>query len=274
MASDKLLTRKTLYNYTYFNDSNIGHHVPKKQKRGKPPMFTMKKRNSKLILNTLMSVFVLTMILFSPSPARADGSPTAGEVISTIDSGGYTYIEAKDGGETFWLAAPNVFLQKGDKINFDGGMWMPNFKSKALDRTFDKILFVDGISLGAGGGAKSSVTPPGEKKKKKAKKKSSGKVQKVTVEDAYKKSSELENETIEIKGKVVKVSKMIMGMNWIHIQDGTGNSSDGSNNIVFRSKTEAPNVGDKVTAKGILNVDVDFGAGYFYKVIAEGSTFK
>lgn len=237
-------------------------------------MFTMKKNDSKFILNTLMSVFVFALILFTLSPAKADGAPTAGEVISTIDSGGYTYIEAKDGGETFWIAAPKAFLQKGDKINFSGGMWMPNFKSKALDRTFDKILFVDGISLGAGGAAKSSVTPPGEKPKKKVKKKSSGKVQKVTVEDVYKKSAKLENETIAIKGKVVKVSKMIMGMNWVHIQDGTGDSSDGSNNIVFRSKTEAPNVGDKVTAKGTLNVDVDFGAGYFYKVIVEGSTFK
>lgn len=236
-------------------------------------MYTMKSFKQITILIALSITMLLAVSATNTHAGPGHGTPTAGEVISTIDSGGYTYIEAKDGGETFWAAAPKVFLQKGDKISFSGGAWMPNFKSKALNRTFDKILFVDGVSLGAGKAKKTSITPPGEQKKK-AKKKSSGKVQKVTVGETYKKSASLENETIQIKGKVVKVSRMIMGQNWIHIQDGTGNSSDGSNNIVFRSPTEAPNVGDEVTAKGTLNVDVDFGAGYFYKVIAEESTFK
>lgn len=226
-------------------------------------------------LTTILIALSMTILLAISSTNSYAGpsTPTSGEVISTIDSGGYTYIEAKDGGETFWIASPNVFLQKGDKISFAGGMWMPNFKSKALDRTFDKILFVDGVSLGAGKAKKTSIRPPGATKKK-VEKKSSGKVQKVTVGDTYKDSAKLENETIQIKGKVVKVSRMIMGTNWVHIQDGTGDASDGSNNIIFRSATEAPNVGDEVTAKGTLHVDVDFGAGYFYKVIAEESTFK
>ena len=237
-------------------------------------MYTIKKRN--LILKTL-AVFIFTVSLFtlSISPAVAGpghDTPSGGEVVSSVDSGGYTYIEVKDGGETFWLAAPTASVQKGDKINFAGGMWMPNFKSKALDKTFDRILFVDGISLGAGGGGMKVIAPT-ETKKKKAAKIKYKKPHKMTIKEIYAEREDLDGSKVKVKGTVVKVSKMIMGVNWIHIQDGTGDSADGSNNLIFRS-SEAPNVSDKVTATGTINVDRDFGAGYFYPAIAEDSTFK
>lgn len=232
-------------------------------------MHTMRKRNMSL---KILAIFIFTISLFTLplSPAVADDSPTSGEVVSTIDSGGYTYVEVKNGKETFWIAAPKVFLQKGDKVNFNGGMWMPNFKSKALDRTFDKILFVDGISLGEG-----SKKAPKPKKvaQKKAVKVKYTKPHAMTIKEIYAGGGDLEGSIVKVKGTVVKVSKMIMGTNWIHIQDGTGDSSDGSNNLIFRS-SDAPNVSDKVTATGTINVDKDFGAGYFYKAIAEDSTFK
>ncbi|RJP22399.1 MAG: hypothetical protein C4529_05690 [Deltaproteobacteria bacterium] len=94
-----------------------------------------------------------------------------------------------------------------------------------------------------------------------------------TVAEVYEKAAKLEKKTVVVRGKVVKVSKMIMDRNWVHLRDGSGDASKGTNNLVFTGKA-APKVGDVVTAKGTLYKDKDFGAGYLYKAIVEESTFK
>ena len=59
-----------------------------------------------------------------------------------------------------------------------------------------------------------------------------------------------------------------MGKNWVHLQDGSGDSSLGSNNLVTTSQDIAV-VGDIVVATGKLAKDKDFGGGYKYAVIIE-----
>jgi hypothetical protein len=94
-----------------------------------------------------------------------------------------------------------------------------------------------------------------------------------TVAEVYEKVAKLDKKTVVVRGKVVKVSKMIMDRNWVHLRDGSGDAAQGTNNLVFTGK-DAPKVGDVVTAKGTLYKDKDFGAGYLYKAIVEESTFK
>lgn len=94
-----------------------------------------------------------------------------------------------------------------------------------------------------------------------------------TVSELYARSGTLDKKTVSVRGKVVKVSKMIMGKNWVHLRDGSGNAAKGTNNIVVTSQ-EDPKVGDVVTASGTLYKDKDFGAGYRYPVIIEEATFK
>ena len=72
---------------------------------------------------------------------------------------------------------------------------------------------------------------------------------------------------------MVKVSAEIMGKNWIHLQDGSGDPSKGTNDIVVTSQ-ELPSVGDTVTARGALSKDQDFGYGYNYPVIVEQASIK
>jgi len=93
-----------------------------------------------------------------------------------------------------------------------------------------------------------------------------------TVADLFAKTAELNGKVVEVKGDVVKVSNNIMGRSWVHIQDGTG--AEGTNDIIFTSPNATVVKGDKVTAKGILAMNKDFGYGYFYKAIVEGSVFK
>ena len=68
--------------------------------------------------------------------------------------------------------------------------------------------------------------------------------------------------------KVVKSLSGIMGTNWLHIQDGTG--EPGANDLTVTSDTVAP-VGATVLVEGVLVLDKDFGSGYRYAVIVENA---
>ena len=94
-----------------------------------------------------------------------------------------------------------------------------------------------------------------------------------TVSETYEKAGKLDKKTVVVRGKVVKVSKGIMGKNWVHLRDGSGDAGKGTNNLVVTTQDD-PKVGDVVTAKGTLYKDKDFGAGYKYKVIVEEATVK
>ena len=76
------------------------------------------------------------------------GSGRKGTVAQTMNSGGYTYIEAADDkGQKTWLALPEMKIAVGDKIEYPDAPPMINFNSKTLKKTFDKILFVPGVRI-------------------------------------------------------------------------------------------------------------------------------
>ena len=68
----------------------------------------------------------------------------------------------------------------------------------------------------------------------------------------------------------MKVSKNILGKNWITLQDGTGTAPE---NKLLATSAELVEIGDMVTATGTVNTDVDLGSGYKYKVVLEETTF-
>lgn len=213
------------------------------------------------------------------APAMTD-VPLAGKILQTMNGGGYTYIyiERADGSKK-WVAVTPVAAKVGDKISFKPGLEMGRFESKALNRTFDSIIFSEGVISGASAaplpdpGKNEGVSPgsQGSTKDKGAKisvAKATG-PNAATVAEAYSKSAKLHNKKVVVRGQVVKVSSGIMGKNWIHLQDGTGSEKKKTHNLVCTSKTDSADVGDVVTITGTLIKDRDFGAGYKYPVIIE-----
>ena len=89
-----------------------------------------------------------------------------------------------------------------------------------------------------------------------------------TVAAVWKTRAALAGKPVTVHGKVVKYNSGILGLNWIHIQDGTGNAADGSNDITITSETDTK-VGDVITATGVVAVNKDLGSGYNYPVIIE-----
>ncbi len=210
----------------------------------------------KMFISTIMAVLLLTA-----SCAMAGGAHT-GTVIESLTGGGYTYMNIEEDGKNFWIAGPQTSVSKGARVTFSEQIWMANFTSKALGRTFDSILFVSGVQA-------ASTMPAPQAQKRGPATEAAGTY---TVEELYAKKPKLKGHVIKVRGKVVKVSENIMGRTWVHIQDGTG--AKGSDTIIFRSIDGTAKVGSTVTAEGTLETDKDFGFGYFYPVIVEDSTFS
>lgn len=95
---------------------------------------------AKMIKLAAVATFALGM-----SSAWAQGVSHEGTVVDTMNSGGYTYVQIQEADKTFWAAGPEVALSKGDKVAVVEQMWMEQFTSKTLNRTFDKLLFVGQI---------------------------------------------------------------------------------------------------------------------------------
>ena len=217
---------------------------------------------------------ILAFLLVTASYAFAVDH--SGTVLETASGGGYTYIKVKEGKNVFWAAGPTTQVKKGAVVNFSEQVWMPNFKSQALNRTFDKILFESEIRPGAGKAVKPApkkqVQAKQVKKVKQTKQAKKPRVaERYTVEQIFDKGEDLKGHLVQVQGKVVKVSEGIMGRNWVHVVDGTG--IEGGNKLIFTSPSDTAAVGDQVMAQGILETDKDFGYGYFYPIIVEDSVF-
>ncbi len=215
-----------------------------------------------LLIIVLMSV--LTLIIAGNARAVENLS---GKVVESLDSGGYTYVNIEKDGNTTWVAVPQSKIKVGEELSFKPGSVMPSFTSKTLNRTFDTIVFSGGVE------GKDMATPTSKVSNMKAPEKMV-KVKKAdgpdayTVAELYEKRSELDSRNIVVSGKVVKFSPQIMGKNWVHLQDGSGDASKGTNDLVVTLQ-ETLAVGDTVTMKGTVSKDKDFGSGYKYAVIVE-----
>lgn len=77
----------------------------------------------------------------------AAGTGHKGKVLQTMDAGSYIYVEVEEKGKKLWVAAIRVKVAKGDTVEFPDSPPMEKFHSKTLNRTFDKILFVESLRV-------------------------------------------------------------------------------------------------------------------------------
>lgn len=191
------------------------------------------------------------------------------EVTEIVQATSYTYMKVKENMMGKWVAVNRQEANVGDIYYYDSALEMNDFTSKDLDRTFDKIYFVNQISK----------TPLSQQPQMNAEMppSHSGKVEidqsnvsldksesELTIGEIFAHKSDFSNKETEIRGIVVKVNDGIMDRNWVHIQDGT--SDNGSFDLTITTQAQVE-VGDEVTFKGKIELDKDFTSGYFYDVI-------
>lgn len=92
-------------------------------------------------------------------PPVYSATPNSGKVLQVIPAGSYTYIEVETGGQNVWIAGGPIQIKAGDTLQWGDYAVMNNFNSKALNRTFEQILFVQ--TWGPAGGATSQMAPHG-----------------------------------------------------------------------------------------------------------------
>ncbi|MDH5785187.1 MAG: hypothetical protein OEZ16_06195 [Chromatiales bacterium] len=206
----------------------------------------------------------------APSPAMANGLAT-GTVVETLEAAGYTYVKVDVGGQELWAAGPVTPLNAGDTITFSTLIPMKNFHSKAMNRDFETLYFVDGFSTlnsaGGGGSAHGTMATPAAPAAPAAKVENIAKIEGgYTIAEALSQSKSLAGKPIKVRGQVTKYTPGIMRKNWIHLEDGSGDKDL----IVTTTGTAA--VGSVIVAEGALSLDRDFGMGYFYEVLMEDAT--
>jgi hypothetical protein len=54
-----------------------------------------------------------------------------------VQTSSYTYLNAKEGSQTYWMAVSKGEVEKGDTLYFSAALEMKNFESKELNKTFD-----------------------------------------------------------------------------------------------------------------------------------------
>ena len=89
-----------------------------------------------------------------------------------------------------------------------------------------------------------------------------------TVAEAWAQREQLNGKTVTIRAVVVKYNEGVMGRNWIHLQDGSGDATKGTNDITVTSM-DGVAMGATVTITGTVHINKDFGAGYSYAIIVE-----
>ncbi len=218
--------------------------------------------------------------------------PLRGKVQETMDSGGYTYVLlATEHGEV-WAAAKVFSVAPGDEVEVGALMPMQNFHSATLKRTFPQILFVQSARVVGSGtatgsaqpkeGAPNPGMPPGHPPVGQAAAQAKpspltptpGEIETLadglTVAELFDKRADLQGKPVKFRGRVVKANRGILGRNWLHIRDGTG--EPGTNDITVTSAAGFAAPGTVVVIQGTLGLKKDFGAGYAYDVIVEDAT--
>ena len=212
-----------------------------------------------------------------------------GKVLQFMNSGGYSYIYLhKDNGEKVWIAVAETRINVGDRMSFKEGLVMKNFESKTLKRTFDTIVFSNGVVPQPAGAPASSPAKAATSQRQTATmgstvavrpkettiliKKASG-PNAYTIVEIYRNRAKLDKKQVVVRGKIVKVTSGIMKKVWVHIQDGSGSQAKGTHELVCTT-TAKPNLDDVVTVNGTVAKDRDFGYGYRYKVLIENATIS
>lgn len=194
-----------------------------------------------------------------------------GDVLQTNS---YTYLLVNEKSQQYWIAVTKTDAEIGKTYYFSEGMEMKGFHSKELDRTFDMVLFVGNLSnqpIPAHPTAASpSMTMPPVQNTKTPVTKQDIKIEpidgSIPLIDLFEKSESFSGKTIKVVGKVTKFNASIMGRNWVHIQDGTGNDEFFDLTITTQDEVK---VDDVVIFEGVITLKKDLGSGYFFQILME-----
>lgn len=232
------------------------------------------------------------------APASSPSGVFVGKVTETMDAGSYTYVEVESGDRKIWAAGPQTKVAVGQEVTIPLEMMMVDFESPSMDRTFPELYFVasfDGGGMPAGhgmggqpggdphagmsmGGGQAEENPHAGIARASAPEVNLADIALpaggTRIEELWGDRDKLAGQSVTVRGQVVKVNNGIMGRNWMHLRDGSGDAAAGTHDLTVTATSGTAAVGDIVTVTGTVSVDKDFGAGYRYDLIVEDASLR
>jgi hypothetical protein len=92
-----------------------------------------------------------------------------------------------------------------------------------------------------------------------------------TIAELHERRGALAEQTVRVRGVVVKRTDGILGETYLHLQDGSG-SPERDNHDLTVTTTEEFAIGDTVEVQGQVQIDRDLGLGYQYAVMLTAAT--
>jgi len=87
------------------------------------------------------------MSRLAPSADAEDAPLVQADVTQILQAGIFVYLEVESEGMRQWLAAPTLEVTEGQTVAWRGGSLMLDFKSPSLGRTFERVLFVQEVTV-------------------------------------------------------------------------------------------------------------------------------
>jgi hypothetical protein len=202
-----------------------------------------------------------------------------GEVLEVQDVPNYTYLRLKTTQGEVWAAVPTAQIALGSEVTLNDAQPMGEFKSQTLKRTFPQIYFASLPAAPTSAEQEAHAGMDISAHAAAAKPLQAGDIAKAsgadarTVAEILTSTPDFKDTTVTVRAQVVKYSSDIMGKNWLHLRDGTGNQADGSNDLVVTTQ-ESTQIGEVLLVKGMVRRDQDFGSGYSFRVMIEGATLQ
>ncbi len=189
------------------------------------------------------------------------------KVLEVEHANSYTYLKVKEDQAVYWIAIIKREIEIGEEFSFGHTLRMEAFKSKNLKKTFADIYFVERISLEDQAATKAQPTAVAGHENITAENISVAPAQGgVSIGELFANRTDYADKTVRVRGQVTKFRKNIMGTNWVHLQDGTGQA--GTDDLTVTTDQTAA-FGEVVTFEGTIILNKDFGAGYSYEVIMQ-----
>ncbi len=233
----------------------------------------------KILFWSVSSLLVLLVFIqCKPNTEKTEAVKTEASVVEelnahqitvkeVLNANAYTYLLVTEADKEYWIAVPKTEVTVGKTYTYQGGMEMKKFESKDLKRTFDSVLFVEGIiDPNATAAAETTSTPVKVVSSKELAKGIILAKGGISVFELYSTRDKLAGKTVILTGKVIKFMPEIMNKNWIHLQDGS--NFNGFNDITITT-LEKVKVDDVVSLKGTVVLNKDLGSGYKYDVLIE-----
>lgn len=213
--------------------------------------------------------------IFSDEPGALQNLISAEHTVvveEVLNTERYAYLRVKENDEEYWVAISKREIKVGEKYAFKGGLLKKNFQSKEYNRIFETLYLVSDFrelntpqsENNTSGPTVNTQVADGEEPIKVTRVPGA-----IKIAEVVKNAAKYEGKAVKVTGKCMKINPMIMGRNWVHLQDGSGKDVE----LTITTNENIP-IGHVVTLEGTIATNKDFGAGYKYDVIMEGAVLK